>query len=151
MLYLAKVTNQKPGGRLSLSLLAHQVSAETWTILSESPSVTCQSSLLIQEGLLVLVEISEAGEITSIEDATDWILELVKNYLTKGITPDFLEKEAEKAEKWRQALALKSQELSRRRIETEARREQIETLEETLKREKRLLRMMAAKLRQQPH
>ena len=45
---------------------------------------------------------------------------------------------------------LQSQELSRRMIEVETRREQIQNLEETLKREKRLLRMVAEKLRQQP-
>ena len=99
----------------------------------------------------MLVEITDRQEILSIQEATNWVLKLVEQYLTKGITLDFLQQECEKAEQCRQILTLQSQELSRRAIEIEARREQIQTLEEKLHREKQLLEMMAAKLKAQPN
>jgi hypothetical protein len=89
----------------------------------------------LHENILVLVELSTTGEIEWVEEATNWVLNLVQTFLTTGITPDILRQEAEKAEKWRQDLTLQSQDLARRRLELEARREQIESLEETIKRE----------------
>jgi len=44
--------------------------------------------------------------------------------------------QASRAEKWRQTLTLQNQELARRLLELEARREQIEALEESFKRDK---------------
>lgn len=78
--------------------------------------------------------------------ATNWVLELVYRYLTTGITPDFLQLEAEKAEEWRQSLTLQSQALSRRLIEVEARREQIQNLEAKFQQEKQLLESTIAQL-----
>jgi chromosome segregation ATPase len=88
------------------------------------------------EHLLVLVELSSTHQVVSIQEAKDWILELMQKYLTQGITPDFLKQETERAEQWRQSLTLQSQELERRTLELEARREQIQSLEEDLKRQK---------------
>lgn len=67
------------------------------------------------------------------------MLDLIGTYLTTGITPDFLRQEAERAEQWRQSLTLQNQDLARRTLELEARREQIQALEESLKREKNLV------------
>jgi len=64
------------------------------------------------------------------------VLKLVQTYLTSGMTVEFLQQEAERAEKWRQNLTLQNQELARRSLELEARREQIQALEESLKRDK---------------
>jgi hypothetical protein len=86
--------------------------------------------------LLVLVELSSTGDIERIEEATGWILHLVETYLTTGITPQFLREEADRAEQWRQSLTLQNQEIARRSLELEARREQIQALEESLKRDK---------------
>jgi hypothetical protein len=152
MLYLAQVCHVETLDKINIRLFAVENSQETWAILPNPKNhiLTCDNSAGLTEGLLVLVEISNSGEIVSIQEATNWVLELIQTYLTKGITPDFLQKEVEKVEQWRQALTVQSQELSRRMIEIETRREQIQNLEETLKREKRLLRMVAEKLRQQP-
>jgi dsDNA-specific endonuclease/ATPase MutS2 len=53
----------------------------------------------------------------------------------------------QRAEQWRQSLTLKSQELGRRALEMEARRDQIQELEENLKQEKEKLESMAAQVR----
>jgi hypothetical protein len=82
------------------------------------------------------VKYTPTGEIEKVEDATDWVINLVKTYLSTGITPDFLKEEAEKVESWQQNLTLQNQDLARRSLELEARREQIEALEESLKRER---------------
>ncbi|CDN16677.1 FIG00876815: hypothetical protein [Richelia intracellularis] len=89
----------------------------------------------LTENLLVLVELSSTGKIEWVEEATNWVLNLVRTFLTTGITPEILRQEAEKAEKWRQDLTLQSQDLARRSLELEARREQIQSLEENIKRE----------------
>jgi hypothetical protein len=82
----------------------------------------------------VLVKLSPTGEIETIEDATDWVINLVQIYISTGITPEFLKQEAVKMENWQQSLTLQNQDLARRSLELEARREQIEALEESLKR-----------------
>ena len=58
---------------------------------------------------------------------------MLQTYLSNGITPAFLHQEVERAEKWRQTLSLQSQDLARRSLELEARREQIQALEESLR------------------
>jgi uncharacterized protein (DUF3084 family) len=75
------------------------------------------------------------------------VLDLVQQYLSVGVTPTFLQEEAERTEQWRQDLTLQSQDLTRRHLEMEARREQIQTLEEDLKREKQQLEALAAQLK----
>ncbi len=142
MLYLAQVQNQEFFGEPTLQLLACQNADDTWAILAEKKVLTlptdCGIELnifptnVLNEGVLVLADIGENGEVLKMREAKNWVLELVEKYLTTAITPDFLQEEAEKAEKWRQSLTLQSQELSRRLIEVEARREQIQTLETKL-------------------
>ena len=93
-------------------------------------------AIAFPEGMLVLVELSPQGEVLSLQDATTWVLDLVKTYLTSGVTPEFLKAETERSEQWRQSLTLQNQDLSRRSLEVEARREQIQALEESFKRDK---------------
>ncbi len=142
MLYLAKVQNQKFLGEPILQLLACQNADDTWAVLVE-PSVLTLSRDCVQnlnnsvvnslnQGVLVLIDIGENDEVFNMREAKNWVLELLEKYLTTPITLDFLQEEAEKAEKWRQSLTLQSQELSRRLIEVEARRAQIQTLETKL-------------------
>jgi predicted RNase H-like nuclease (RuvC/YqgF family) len=71
----------------------------------------------------------------AVEDAIPWVLTLVEQYLTYGMTPAALEQEIERAERWRQSLTLKSQEVDRRALETAARRDEIQELERNLKQE----------------
>lgn len=139
MLYLAQVKNQEVLGEASLELLACQNADDSWAILSEQkvltlPKIFARESNnfvanILNEGVLVLADIGENSEILNMRSATNWVVELVDKYLKNGITLEFLQQEAEKAEEWRQSLTLQSQELSRRLIEVEARREQIQNLE----------------------
>jgi len=156
MLYLAQVKKKETLWPISLRLLAYHKPDDTWAVITDKNAAFSGEAILeasfvntFSDGVLVLVDIGDNHEILSIQDATNWVLNFVQQYLTKDITPNFLEEEAEKAEQWRQTLTLQSQELSRRAIEIEARREQIQTLEEKLQREKHLLEIMAAKLKKQ--
>ncbi|MEG4520234.1 MULTISPECIES: hypothetical protein [unclassified Microcoleus] len=160
MLYLAQVHYQENLGEISLQLLACQNSDDTWAILSEESFLTLQKASdqhpinsatnVLNEGILVLADIGENNQVLNIQAATNWVLQLVEKYLTTGFTPDFLQQEAQKAEDWRQSLTLQSQELSRRLIEVEARREQIQNLEAKLQQEKQLLESSIAQLQIPP-
>jgi hypothetical protein len=137
MLHLAQV--QQATGEVGLRLLARQEGEYTWTVMTEEvviPAHEANNTYLLSEGLLALVELSSTGKILNLQNATNWVMELVQVYLTSGITPAFLQQECERAEDWRQNLTLQNQELARRLLELEARREQIEALEEGLKRDK---------------
>ncbi len=149
MLYLAQVQKKEILGEFTLQLLACQNSDDTWAMLFQETVLTLPPDFaqnVLNEGMLVLADIGENSKVLNIEAATNWVLELVKKYLTTGFTPDFLQEEAQKAEGWRQSLTLQSQELSRRSIEVEARREQIQTLETKLQQEKQLLESTIAQL-----
>ena len=135
MLHLAQVQKQLLSGDGGLRLLARQEAEYTWAIMTEEVVITTPEVLPLSKGLLVLVELSPRGEIEHLQDASTWVLELVRTYLTLGITPAFLQQEAERAEQWRQNLTLQNQELARRSLELEARREQIQALEESLRRD----------------
>lgn len=153
MLYLAQVQKKEISGEISLQLLACQNSDETWAMLFQETVLTLPPDFdrnVLNEGMLVLANIGENSKILHIQTATNWVLELVEKYLTTGFTPDFLQQEAQKAEGWRQSLTLQSQELSRRFIEVEARREQIQNLEAKLQQEKELLESTIAQLKNSP-
>lgn len=144
MLYLAQVNKNDFLDQYQLRLLARQESENFWLTIADSDGVALPIETLILLGkannmsnnLLVLVELSPTGEIQRVEDATPWVINLVQTYLSTGITPEFLKQEAEKVESWRQNLTLQNQDLARRSLELEARREQIEALEESIKRER---------------
>lgn len=149
MLYLAQVQKKEILGEISLQLLACQNSDDTWAMLCKETLLTVPSDLaqnVLNEGMLVLANVDENSQVLHIQAATNWVLQLVEKYLTTGFTPDFLQQEAQKAEDWRQSLTLQSQELSRRLIEVEARREQIQNLEAKLQQEKQLLESSIAQL-----
>ena len=160
MLYLAQVQKKEILGEISLQLLACQNSDYTWALLSEECFLTLQKDFdqnpinsatnVLNEGILVLANVDNNSQVLDIQAATNWVLELVEKYLTTGFTPDFLQQEAQKAEDWRQSLTLQSQELSRRLIEVEARREQIQNLEAKLQQEKQLLESSIAQLQIPP-
>jgi ABC-type uncharacterized transport system permease subunit len=162
MLYLAQVQKQEFLGEVSLLLLAGKNFDGTWVMLSgatvsirsandvsDRPNIATNilATNSLNEGVLVLAEVGENGKVLHVQTATNWVLELVEKYLTTGLTPDFLQQEAQKAEEWRQSLALQSQELSRRSIELESRREQIQNLETKLQQEKQLLESTIAQLK----
>ena len=135
MLHLAQVHRQGLSGEVGLRLLARQEAEYVWTVIPNELQIHTTEALTLSKGLLVLVEVSPTGKIENLKEATSWVLELVQTYLTAGITPAFLQQEAERAEQWRQNLTLQNQELARRSLELEARREQIQALEESLRRD----------------
>lgn len=144
MLHLAQIQKKGFLGKAELRLLARQKSENIWAIISEEDIVLSTEANALSEGLLVLVELSNTRQVMSIREAKDWVLELVQKYLANGITPAFLRQETERAEQWRQSLTLQSQELDRRALELEARRDQIQLLEEKLKQEQKRLEAIAA-------
>ncbi|MFQ3616841.1 MAG: hypothetical protein SNJ57_16300 [Cyanobacteriota bacterium] len=97
--------------------------------------------------MLVLVELSGSMKVKQVRDAKDWVLGIVQDYLTAGVSPALLHEEAQRAEQWRQSYTMKEQEIGRRALEVEAWRDQIQELEENLKREKKQIEMMANALR----
>lgn len=136
MQYLAKVQKKAFLGGAELLLLAEQTSEATWALLPTERLVETTRLLAFQEGNLVLVELDNLNQIASVQDATPWVLGLVEHYLTYGVTPEALEQEIERAERWRQSLTLKSQEVERRALETAARRDEIQELERSLTQER---------------
>ncbi|NJL47157.1 MAG: hypothetical protein HC929_06180 [Leptolyngbyaceae cyanobacterium SM2_5_2] len=136
MQYLAKVQKKAFLGGAELALLAVRTSETTWERVPTERIIETTHLLTHQEGNLVLVELDGLNQITAIEDATTWILTVIDGYLSYGLTPAALEEEIERAERWRQSLTLKSQEVDRRALETAARRDEIQELERNLKQER---------------
>ena len=141
MRYLAQV-NQIDGVEQSmLRLLALQVTDTTWQVTeAKEKVVAAPESKGFSHRQLVLVDMDSDDAIKGIADATDWVLELVGNYLASGITPTFLKEEASRAEQWRQVLTLQTQALSRRSLEVEARQEQLKNLDQRLQHGQQRLR-----------
>ncbi|HYW22083.1 MAG TPA: hypothetical protein VE956_22780 [Nodularia sp. (in: cyanobacteria)] len=136
MLYLAQVNKNECSDKYQLRLLARQETEKLWVVIPEESFILLSKVTTISENLLVLVQLSPTGEIESLEDASNWVLHLVQTYLSIGMTSADLQQEAERAESWRQSLTLQNQDLARRSLELEARREQIQALEESLKRDR---------------
>ncbi|GAX37760.1 hypothetical protein [Nodularia sp. NIES-3585] len=136
MLYLAQVNKNKFLDKYQLRLLARQETESLWVVIPDEAVILLGKGTTMSENLLVLVQLSPTGDIESLEDASNWVLNLVQTYLSIGMTPADLQQEAERAESWRQSLTLQNQDLARRSLELEARREQIQALEESLKRDR---------------
>ena len=136
MLYLAQVNKDKLLEKPQLRLLARQESENLWVVIPEETFILLGKETTMSDNLLVLVQLSHTGDIESLEDASNWVIHLVQSFLSIGMTPNQLQKEAERAESWRQSLTLQNQDLARRSLELEARREQIQALEESLKRDR---------------
>lgn len=139
MLHLAQVKKNPTSGEIELQLLAQQQSDKIWQI-SNSQSLRLAPKLDLSEGLLVLVELGSDREILKIKEATDWILDLVEQYLTEEvITSEFVETERARIEQWRQEIVMQSLDLTRRHLEIETHRDQLQELETNLRQEQELL------------
>lgn len=136
ILYLAQV--QKQSGQAGLRLLA-AYQEETWAIVRQQEVLWCKEAAEWDKGMLVLAEVAGERRIANIRDATGWILYFVEQYLTSGITPEFLREEAARAEQWRHKLTVENQDIARRKLELEARLEQIQGLSESLKQQEKEL------------
>ncbi|WNZ21939.1 hypothetical protein HJG54_03025 [Leptolyngbya sp. NK1-12] len=154
MWHLVQVKRNDPEGKAYLQLLAQQKAEHAWTVVSDEGNDLCIDSSTdgfaengYLEGALLLAELTTSRQVQRVQDATPWILELIEQYLGAGVSPALLQEEVQRAEQWRQSLTLKSQELQRRALEMEARREQIQELEENLKQEKEKLEALAAQFK----
>lgn len=139
MLHLAQVKKNPTSGEIELQLLAQQQSEKVW-LIANSQSLTISPKTDLGEGLLVLVELGGDREILNIKEAKDWILNLVRQYLTEEpITSELVEAERARIEQWRQEIAMKSLDLTRRHLEIETHRDQLQELESNLRQEQEVL------------
>jgi hypothetical protein len=136
MQYLAKVQKKAFLGGAELILLAEHTAESTWKRITSERIVETAKLISFKEGNLVIVDVNNLNQVVSIQDAVPWVLDLVEHYLSFGMTPEALEQEIERAERWRQSLTLKSQDVDRRALETAARRDEIQELERSLKQER---------------
>ncbi|NJK49915.1 hypothetical protein HC931_18835 [Candidatus Gracilibacteria bacterium] len=139
MLYLAQVNKNLTSGAIELQVLARQRSDHIWEIdASEVLPIGKENNLC--EALLVLVELDENKQIVEIKNAKDWVINLLQQYLSiSSITPEFVREEQARIEEWRQEITAQSLDLTRRYLEVETQREQIQELEAALKLEKEKL------------
>ncbi len=136
MLHLAQVIQNLTSGERELQLLASQQSDYHWELLS-SAVISSDLPETWGDGVLVLIKLDENQQVIEVEEAKDWIINIVKNYLTHEVmNPDWVEKEQKKVEQWRQEITAKSLDLTRRQLELETQKEQIQELEASLKKEK---------------
>lgn len=133
MQYLAKIYQKSASDETLVQLLARQTAEYLWELVTEQKLITLEVTHL-NEGVLIILDLDGQEQITSFQDATDWVLEMVSQYLSQGTTPGALREEINRAEQWRQSLTLQSQEVRRRALETAARRDEIQELEKNLKR-----------------
>lgn len=136
MQYLAKVHTKSSSDGTQLQLLAVKTCEHTWEPVTPPRVILVTQSISANEQVLVLVELDADEKVVTAQDATQWVLDFVSEYLTLGLTPKGLEEELERAEQWRQSLTLQSQEVRRRALETAARRDEIQDLEKRLKLER---------------
>lgn len=150
MLYLAQVVGKNPDGLAKLKLLAIEKAAYTWVPLTEETYLTTSEANAYENNVFLKVRLtgSKQGskEVEWVEEATDWLLGFLNEYLSIGLSPEQLRDEAERAEQWRQSLTLRSQELARRDLEIEARHEQMQQLEENIHQERKKLERWADEL-----
>ena len=141
MLHLAQVRRNSTSGKMELQLLAHQKSESAWAV-NDSTFLPFDQKEFLHEGILLLVELGENFHLISVKEAKDWVISLVKQYLTKDlITPAFIEAEQLRIEQWRRELTSQSQDLTRLRLEIETRREQLQELEANLRLEREKLQL----------
>ncbi|MEO1208798.1 MAG: hypothetical protein AAFX78_04565 [Cyanobacteria bacterium J06638_20] len=133
-----------------LKLLAIEKAVYTWVPLTEDTYLMTSEANAYENNVFLKVRLaaSKQGskEVEWVEEATDWILKFLNEYLSIGLSPEQLRDEAERAEQWRQSLTLRSQELARRDLEIEARHEQMQQLEENIHQERKKLERWADEL-----
>ena len=159
MLYLAKLQTVDVNSKVSLALLGCQNSENNWSLAPDSATALVENALseflrshnepfeeFLAPGKILLAEVAETGQVKSAQDATAWFLLLIEQYLSRDLTPEILVMEAERAEEWRQFLTLQNQDVVRRSLEVETRREQIQELERGLEDKRIKLESMQEKL-----
>lgn len=148
MLHLAQIKRNPTSGEMELQLLAHQRADLVWEV-GNSESLPLAKDSFLGEGAMVLVESDVNRQIVNIQEAKDWILSILQQYLTNNArNSEFVEAEQHKVEQWRQEITAQSLELNRRSLEIETRREQLQELEQTLQQDKEQLAQQREELQQ---
>ena len=134
MLYLAQVTKNPYLNELELQLLVMETNEHLWQQTSGTLYMENRQTLeSFNEGVLVLVEIDENQQILQINSAINWILDIIKEFLSEPrLTPEFIQQQEERMEKARQEITSKNLDLTRRQLEIETQREQIQAVESSL-------------------
>ena len=97
MRHLAQVQINPLTGHQQLLILAHEQEDGSWKLGDRLEISFDVDSFAV--GMLVIVKLDEGHKIVSIHNATDWLLDVVKQHFAKGvITPDFILKEQAKIE-----------------------------------------------------
>ncbi|MEC4804542.1 MAG: hypothetical protein SAJ12_07855 [Jaaginema sp. PMC 1079.18] len=149
MLHLAQVQQDTHNSGIILHLLAAQTGDEIWSVQDrDSLAIEAEkvaNTALLSAGRLVLVDLDESQQILSLQDATKWVLAILKKLSTESGSESLGEEQAA-IEQWRQELTLQSQDMTRRNLEIETRREQIQDLEKSLKEEKEQIELRLQEL-----
>ncbi len=136
MLYLAQVTKNPYLSELELQLIVKETHEHLWQKTSGTLYMENRETLQrFNEGVLVLVEVDENKQILQINSATNWILDIVEEFLSElKLTPEFIQQEEARIEQARQEITSKNLDLTRRQLEIETQREQIQAVESSLSR-----------------
>ena len=82
----------------------------------------------------MLVNLEDNRDVVDLKEAKDWILTLINIYLnSESLSLEKLEKEKTKLEEWKQELTSEQQKITQDRLELETRLEQLQELEDNLK------------------
>jgi hypothetical protein len=136
MLYLAQVTKNPYLSELELQLIVKETHEHLWQKTSGTLYMENGETLQrFNEGVLILVEVDENKQILQINSATNWILDIVEEFLSEPkLTPEFIQQEEARIEQARQEITSKNLDLTRRQLEIETQREQIQAVESSLSR-----------------
>jgi len=134
MLYLAQVSKNPYLNELELQLLVMETNEHLWQKTSETLYMENRETLQkFNEGVLVLLEVDENKQILQIDNAKNWILDIVTEFLSEPtLTPEFIQQEEARIEQGRQEITSKNLDLIRRHLEIETQREQIQAVESSL-------------------
>jgi hypothetical protein len=134
MLYLAQVTKNPYLNELELQLLVMETNEHLWQKTSGTLYMENRETLQkFNEGVLVLVEVDENKQILQIDNAKNWMLDIITEFLNEPrLTPEFIQQEEARIEQGRQELTSKNLDLTRRHLELETQREQIQAVESSL-------------------
>jgi hypothetical protein len=134
MLYLAQVTKNPYLNELELQLLVMETNEHLWQKTSGTLYMENRETLQqFNEGVLVLLEVDENKQILQIDNAKNWILDIITEFLNEPrLTSEFIQQEEARIEQGRQELTSKNLDLIRRHLEIETQREQIQAVESSL-------------------
>jgi hypothetical protein len=134
MLYLAQVTKNPYLNELELQLLVMETNEHLWQKTSGTLYMENRETLQkFNEGVLVLLKVDENKQILQIDNAKNWILDIITDFLNEPrLTPEFIQQEEARIEQGRQEITSKNLDLTRRQLELETQREQIQAIESSL-------------------